>query len=75
MLILVQSQKLSLSKPVNPSFLSEAGVGWLYYWQEEKLEKYVMLITPLSAQISASNFHDLTQITARPQSHLAQSVL
>ena len=63
MLILVQSQKLSLSKPVNPSSLSEAGVGCLYYWQEEKLEKYVMLITPLSAQISASNFYDLTQMT------------
>ena len=35
--------------------------------QIELMAKFVVLITPLPAQISASNFHDLTQITQRCQ--------
>ena len=33
--------------------------------QVDGLKSLIILLTPLSAQISASNFHDLTQITQR----------
>ena len=54
---IVQTQKYSLVPVIRPLLLLLQSCKILFFYIE------LFIITPLPAQISASNFHDLTQIT------------